>query len=218
MTSMTSPLALARDETVTSNQLRCARGYHQSHSNHSHQPGQANRAARRNSGARALSSPLPFSILPTPFAAPRRLGRTNDIIMPKASEQSRALSPLRDMPCCACVCSTARYHHTSSRTISPSLQIAHVVSEHKSTSTSFETLVTKKPIVAITTFAHRDPTSKTTKRLRLAFCPLPKPVPSTLSTLRPVRLLRARPKNLRPFPRELGRIFRSRVHKSASQG
>lgn len=66
MTSMTSPLALARDETVTSNQLRCARGYHQSHSNHSHQPGQANRAARRHSGARALSSPLPFSILPTP--------------------------------------------------------------------------------------------------------------------------------------------------------
>ena len=125
----------------------------------------------------------------------------------QSKRADRSTIALRDMPCRACVCSTARYHHTSSRTISPSLQIAHVVSEHKSTSTSFETLVTKKPIVAITTFAHRDPTSKTTKRLRLAFCPLPKPVPSTLSTLRPVRLLRARPKNLRPFPRELGRIF-----------
>lgn len=66
MTSMTSPPSLARDETSDSNQLRCARGYHQSHTKTtptSDQTSPANRAARRHSGVRALSSPLPFSIL-----------------------------------------------------------------------------------------------------------------------------------------------------------
>ena len=129
MTSMTSPLALARDETVATNQLRCARGYHQSHSNHSHQPGQANRAARRNSGARALSSPLPFSILPTPSRR-QRVKQTTSSCPKQASRpkhyrpQGYALSCLRLLNCPIPSHFQAELYHLS-------LQIARRFREHK---------------------------------------------------------------------------------------
>ena len=155
----------------------------------------------------------------------------NDIIMPKASEQSRALSLLRDMPCCACVCSTARYHHTSKPNYITFLCRSRVVSESTNTCTSshsnsrdkkancyyYPHLLSRRTPTSWTIFKlrtgpstasrivrilkpDREPTSKTKRLPPLALLPLPTPVLSTVSTLRPVRLLRALTQEPSPIP------------------
>lgn len=77
MTSMTSPPSLARHETSDSNQLRCARGYHQSHTNFTNQTSPANRAARRHSGVGA-SVVFDFALFnpSTPFAGGHTVSQT----------------------------------------------------------------------------------------------------------------------------------------------
>ena len=97
MTSMTSPPSLARDETVTV--INC--DAHVDTTNHPPttptRPVQPTERPAGAQGERTLSSPLPFSIL-------QRLSRQSvsqtTSSWPKASEQTGALSPLRDMPCC----------------------------------------------------------------------------------------------------------------------
>jgi hypothetical protein len=152
MTSMTSPPSLARDETVTA-VINC--DAHVDTTNHTPttptRPVQSSQqsgppAFRGTSVVFAFALFHPFNA----FSAPRR---TNDIIVPKASEQTGALSPPGMCPVVP-VPASAQLPDTitlASRTISPFLQI-----ERRFRSThmyaSFETLVTKKPIPTITTY------------------------------------------------------------------
>ena len=99
-----------------------------------------------------MSSPLPFSILPTPFAAPCRLGRPNDIISSCPKQASRA-EHYRPSGICPVVPASAQLPDTttlSSRTISPFFADRASFQRAQTPALApIQTLVTKKPIVTV---------------------------------------------------------------------